>query len=224
MAIVEKSTFNYLKKIRANNNREWFHANKDQFTPANDNMKQFLANVEAELNKFDDIEKTKLFRIYRDVRFSKDKTPYTSHFSMSLGREGVHRRGGYYLKLTPGGSMVGGGFYNPEPKDLKLIRSQIASDDKPLRKILKSKSFISNFGELMGNQVKTAPRGYDKDHPSIDLLRFKSMFVFKSFSDKEAMDPNFMKEVIKTYKAIQPFFNYMTEILTHDLDGVPLYA
>jgi len=223
MAQIEKSTFKFLKDIRKNNHREWFHENKAYYTAANDNMKAFLADLEMELNKFDVIEKKKLFRIYRDVRFSKDKTPYNSHFSMSLGREGAYRRGGYFIKLTPGGSMIGGGFYNPNPKDIKLIRDHISADDKPLRKIIKSKKFKDTFGELMGNKVKSAPRGYDKDHPSIDLLRYKSMYVFKSFKDSEVLDPKFKSEVVKVYKAIQPYFAYMTDILTHDLDGVPLY-
>ncbi len=223
MAAISKSTFKFLKDIRKNNNREWFHAHKEQFTEANNNMKDLLAEIEEELNKFDVIEKKKLFRIYRDVRFSKDKTPYNSHFSMSLGREGAFRRGGYFIKITPGGTMVGGGFYNPEPKDLKLIRDHIVADDKPLRKVLKSKKFKDTFGELMGQQVKSAPRGYTKDHPSIDLLKYKSMYVFKSYKDSEVMDPKFVSEIIKVYKTIQPFFACMTEILTHDLDGVPLY-
>lgn len=223
MAQVDKTTFDFLKKIRKNNTREWFHDNKEIYTAANNNMKAFLADIEVELNKIDGIEKKKLFRIYRDVRFSKDKTPYNSHFSMSLGREGAFRRGGYFIKLTPGGSMIGGGFYNPEPKDIKLIRDHICADDKPLRKILKAKKFKDTFGELMGDKVKSAPRGYDKDHPSIDLLKYKSMYVFKSFSDADVLKPNFTKEVIKVYKAIRPYFDYMSDILTHDLDGVPLY-
>lgn len=223
MAQIEKSTFKFLKDIRKNNNREWFHENKPVYTEANTNMKDFLSHIEEELNKIDVIEKKKLFRIYRDVRFSKDKTPYNSHFSMSLGREGAFRRGGYFLKVTPGGSMVGGGFYNPNPKDIKLIRDHISVDDKPLRKVLAAKKFKDTFGVLMGDQVKSAPRGYDKDHPSIDLLRYKSMYVFKSFKDSEVLSPKFSSEVIKVYKAIQPFFQYMTDILTHDLDGVPLY-
>lgn len=223
MATIEKSSLKFLKDIKKNNNREWFSDNKPRFVEANNNMKAFLSDVETELNKIDVIEKTKLFRIYRDVRFSKDKTPYSSNFRMSLTREGAHRRGGYFLMVSPGGSMIGGGFYKPEPKDLKLIRGHIASDSKPLRKIMASKKFKDTFGTLMGEQVKSAPRGIDKDHPDIDLLRYKSMYVFKEFKDSEVTSPNFTKEVIKVYKHIQPFFEYMTDILTHDLDGVPLY-
>jgi len=224
MSKIEKSSLKFLKDIQKNNNREWFHAHKDTFTVANNNMKSFMNSIEEELNKFDVIEKKKLFRIYRDVRFSKDKTPYNSHFSMSFGREGAHRRGGYYFRIKPGESMIGGGFYNPESKDIKLIRSHIAQDAKPLRKILASKKFKDTFGELRGDSVKTAPKGYAKDHPNIDLLKFKSMYVFKEFKDSEVVAPGFIKEVVNTYKAIQPYFAYMTEILTHDLDGVPLYS
>lgn len=224
MQTIQKSSLSFLKKLRVNNTREWFQENKPDYVIANDNAKAFLEAVETELNKFDQIEKKKLFRIYRDVRFSKDKTPYNSVFRMSLAREGAYRRGGYYLQIGPGQTMIGGGFYNPEPKDLKLIRSHIASDEKPLRKIIKSKKFQDTFKTLRGNQVKTAPKGYDKEHPSIDLLRYKSFYVFREFKDAEVTKPDFIKEVTKTYKAIQPYFSYMTEILTHDLDGVPLYG
>ena len=224
MTVIAKTSLSFLKKLRENNNREWFHEHKPAYTVANENAKSFLEAVEKELNKIDQIEKKKLYRIYRDVRFSKDKTPYNSLFRMSLGREGAYRRGGYYMQIGPGQTMVGGGFYKPEPKDLKLIRSHIAADDTPLRKILKSKSFIKHFGSLKGDQVKTSPKGYDKDHPAIDLLRYKSLYVFREFKNSEVTTPDFIKEISKTYKAIQPFFAYMTEILTHDLDGVPLYG
>ncbi|MBT8231471.1 MAG: DUF2461 domain-containing protein [Saprospiraceae bacterium] len=224
MTEIKKSSFKFLKDIAKNNNREWFKKNKDSFLVANENMKDFLESVEAEMNKTDAIEKTKLFRIYRDVRFSKDKTPYNGHFSMSMSREGAFRRGGYYIYLKPNESMVGGGFWNPEPKDIKLIRDHIVADDKPLRKILKSKKFKDMFGELQGNVLKTAPRGFDPNHPAIDLIRYKSMVVKRDFTDKEVMSPDFLKEVAKTFKGMRPFFNYMTDILTHDLDGVPLYT
>jgi len=223
MSQIDKSSFKFLKQIRANNNREWFNDNKDQFKVANENAKAFLESMKNEMNKIDEIEKTKLFRIYRDVRFSKDKTPYNSHFSMSMNRAGNFRRGGYYLRITPGDTIVACGFFNPEPKDLKLIRDHIAQDDKPLRKILKSKKFKDMFGELRGEQVKSSPRGFDKNHPAIDLLKYKQLLVHRNFKDKEVLSENFLKEVVKTYKAIMPFFDYMTDILTHDLDGVPLY-
>jgi len=224
MATITKTTFKFLKDIRANNNRDWFKENKDRYDTAQAEIKDFMESVHSDLSKYDEIERKKLFRIYRDVRFSKDKTPYSSNFRMSFGRAGDYRRGGYYLKIEPGASFVGGGFYNPEASDLKLIREQIAADDKPLRKILKSKKFKDTFGELQGAQLKTSPKGFDKEHPAIDLLRYKSMYVFHEFSDKEVLSPDFIKKVNKVYKDIQPFFAYMTDVLTHDLDGVPLYG
>jgi len=224
MESIKKETFKFFKDLSANNNRDWFQENKDRYQAVKINGTAFLDEVEKELNKFDAIEKKKMFRIFRDVRFSKDKTPYNTALRFSLGREGAYRRGGYFIKIGPSDTMVGGGFYNPEPKDLKLIRSHIAQDATPLRKVLKSKTFKTHFGTLMGDQVKTAPKGFDKTHPDIDLLRYKSMYVFKRFKDSEATDPDFVKEINKTFKAIRPFFDYMTEILTHDLDGVPLYG
>jgi len=223
MSTISPATFTFLNKLDKNNNREWFNDNKAKYTEANEEAKAFLETVEAELNKFDAIEKKKLFRVYRDVRFSKDKTPYNPYLRMSLAREGAFRRGGYYIHIGPGATRIGGGFYKPESSDLKLIRDHISADDKPLRKILKSKTFTNNFGELLGDKVKSAPKGFSKDHPSIDLLKYKSFYVFKDFKDKEVTDKKFIKEVAKTYKAIQPWFAYMTDILTHDLDGVPLY-
>ena len=222
-AQIQSSTFKFLRDIRKNNNRNWFNDNKLKYQSARENVKEFLTALESEMNKFDEIEKTKLFRIYRDVRFSKDKTPYNSHFSMSLSRAGHFRRGGYFLKVTPGNTHIAGGFWAPNPRDMKLIRDHISTDPKPLRKIINSKSFKDTFGTLIGEQVKTAPKGYSKDDPAIDLLRYKQLFVSKKIPDKHVTAPTFLKEVVSTYKKMEPFFNYMTDILTHDLNGVPLY-
>jgi len=224
MKSIEKSSLKFLKDLSKNNTREWFHEHKDAYEKVKQNSKEFLAELEREMNKQDQIEKTKLFRIYRDVRFSKDKTPYNTHISMSMSREGVYRRGGYYLKITPGETILACGFWAPETSDLKLIRAQIAVDSKPLRKILNLKKFKDVFGQLGGDQLKSAPRGFDKDHPDVDLLRYKQFIVTKSFKATEVGQPNFIKELVKAYKAVIPFFNYMTDILTHDENGVPLYG
>ena len=223
MSVIEKSTFKFLKDIAKNNNRDWFNKNKSTFLEANQNMKDFMASLENELNKTDVIEKAKLFRIYRDVRFSKDKTPYNEHFSISFSREGAFRRGGYYLRIKPKETMIGGGFWRPEPSDLKLIRQHIAADSKPLRKIFNSKKFKDMFGEIEGEQLQKAPRGFDPEHKDIDLIKYKGFVASRIVKDAEITSPNFQKEVIKTFKNLRPFFDYMSDILTHDLDGVPLY-
>lgn len=221
---IEKSTVKFLSKLEKNNSRDWFKANKSEFDIANNNMKSFLAAVETEMNKTDAIEKTKMFRIYRDVRFSKDKTPYNKHLSFSLSREGKFRRGGYFFKIEPKEAFVACGFWGPESSDLKLIRDHIAHDAKPLRKIFNSKKFKDNFGYIEGEQLKNTPRGYDKEHPDSDLLKYKQFIVVKKFDIKTATGPKFLKEVVNAFKAVRPWFDYMSDILTHDIDGVPLYT
>lgn len=223
MTSFEKSNLKFLKDLSANNNRDWFQDNKDRYEALKENSKAFLSDLEKEMNKHDVIEKTKLFRIYRDVRFSKDKTPYNTHVSMSMSREGALRRGGYYLRLQPGNSFLAAGFWGPEKDDLKLIRDHLNSDATRLRKVLNAKKFKDTFGDLEGEQLKSAPRGYDKEHPDVDLLKFKQFIVTRQYSEKEITDPGFIKELVKSYKAVLPFFDYMSEILTHDLNGVPLY-
>lgn len=226
MAIIEKSTFKFLKDIRKNNNKPWFEKNKDRYLEMHQNMIAFAEALMSEMGKSDKLVpmtgKKSLFRIYRDVRFSKDKTPYKSHMAGRMRRDTDWLRGGYFYSISPGDTTLALGFWNPNPKDMKLIRDNIAQDDKPLRKILNSKK-ITNVFDLHGQQLKTAPKGFPKDHPAVDLLRYKQFVLVKKFSDKEAMDIGFVKECVKTFKASRPFLDYMSEILTHDLNGEPLY-
>ena len=220
---LDPSVFTFLRKLGKNNNRDWFAKNKPQYVKAHEHFKAFAASLNEEMEKIDNIEKMKLFRIYKDVRFSKDKTPYKTSFSGGFSRATAKLRGGYYFHLEPGGkSMVGGGFWQPEAHDLKRIREEIAADDKPLRKIINSASFKKHWGKIEGQQLKTAPKGFPKDHPAIDLLRYKSYIVTHNFTDKEVTTPGFSKELLKYLKATRPFFNYMSEVLTTDINGVPL--
>ena len=117
MAQVPKHTFSFLRSLKKNNNREWFEAHKPEFKSLEADIKMIAEAVTTGLNKEDRIEKTKLFRVYRDVRFSKDKTPYKSHFAIAFHREKPHLRGGYYLHISPGDSFVAGGFWNPNKED-----------------------------------------------------------------------------------------------------------
>jgi len=222
--VIEKSTIKFLNDLSKNNNRDWFKKNKDRYDAAYSNAKAFMAELQELMQKHDEIEKSKLFRVHRDVRFSKDKTPYNTDLRISFSREGAYRRGGYYLKIGPKDCFVAAGFWRPEPKDLKLIRTHLAADAKPLRKIVASKKFKDNFGILEGEKVKTAPKGFDKEHPNIDLLRHKSFIVDKKLDKKIISTDSFMKEVNKGFKAVRPYFDYMSDILTHDVNGVPLYG
>jgi uncharacterized protein (TIGR02453 family) len=219
---IHPSTLKFLKDLEKNNNRDWFLAHKEQYDKATSNMKEVLQEVIHGLNKKDVIEDGRLFRIYRDVRFSKDKSPYKNNFGIHFVRATKARRGGYYLHIQPGSSFVGGGFWAPNPEDLKRIRDEFAFDDKPIRKILASKSFISHFGKLDGEELKTAPSGYDRDSRAIDLIRKKQFLISRPFKDKEITDPGFVKEIVKTFEAMRPFFDYMSEVLTTNLDGEKL--
>ena len=221
---LEEFVFKFLQDLEKNNNRDWFAKNKSTYLKANEHFKVLAEEIHEGIQKQDDIEKMKLYRIYRDVRFSKNKTPYKNSFSVGFSRATKMLRGGYYLHLEPGGnSMMGGGFWQPEASDLKRIREEIAADAAPLRDIINSVSFKKHFGKLGGQQLKTAPRAYSKNHPAIDLLRYKSFVASKHFTDKEVGTSNFVEEVLKHFKATRPFFDYMSEVLTTDSNGVSLY-
>ncbi|MEM6723834.1 MAG: DUF2461 domain-containing protein [Bacteroidota bacterium] len=226
MAQISSSTFNFIVDLMMNNNRPWFNDNKDRYLDAQANMADFAQVVLDELSKHDRLEqetgKKSLFRIYRDVRFSKDKSPYKSHLSGSFSRLGADRRGGFYFHIQPGSSFIGGGFWGPSRDDLLQIRKQIAGDAAPLRKVLRSKSFKDHFGMLGGDQLKTAPRDFPKDHPEIDLLRYKQFIVRTNFTDEQVLSPDFAQQVAGGFKAMLPFFGVMTEYLTTDLNGVSL--
>ena len=224
--VIPSSSFDFLSKLEENNNREWFNENKKQYQQEHEHVIAFVEELLNRLKEIDQITtisgKKSLMRIYRDVRFSNDKRPYDPRFAGSFARIKPQLRGGYFFRFKPGETVIGGGFYQPNADDLKLIRDHIAQDDEPLRAVLNSKEFKGTFGELMGEQLKTAPKGYDKEHPAIDLLRHKSMYVFKSFTDAEVLSSDFFGEVLKVFVAIRPFFDVMTEYLTTDLNGMSL--
>ena len=220
---IEKSTLKFLKELAKNNDRVWFKAHKDEYDVALANMKDLIESIEAELNKVDMIEKTKVFRIYRDVRFSKDKTPYKDHLGGSFTRATAARRGGYFLGIQPGNkSMIAGGFWNPESKDLKRVREELALDASEFRKIINAKKFKELFSQLEGQELKNIPRGFDKESPAGDLLKMKQYLCYRPVSDKEIIEPDFLKKVVATYKGMLPFFNLMSSVLTTNLNGESL--
>jgi len=221
--MINKSTLNFLIQLKENNNREWFSEHKKAFETEQKIAKTFFTSVGEQLEKIDSIERIQIFRIYRDVRFSKDKLLYKNHFSVGFTRTKPLLRGGYYLHIEPGGSFVGGGFWEPNPVDLYRIRKEFEMDDEEIRTIIADPNFKKFFGELKGEELKTAPKGFDKTHPAIDLIRKKQYLLTRSFSDKEVFAPNFKEDVLATFQAMQPFFNYMSEVLFTDLNGESIY-
>lgn len=224
--LIPSSSFDFLKLIKKNNDRDWFAIHKDKFIKEQVFIEKFADALLMELNSHDAIEtlsgKKSLHRIYRDTRFSNDKTPYKTNWSGSFVRATKFRRGGYYFHIEAGNSFVAGGFWSPNAEDLKRIRDDIASDSKTLRKILNSKSFVSTFGTLQGDQLKTTPKGFDAANEAIDLLRYKQFLVIRRFTDNEVLNETFLKEVNHTFKNMRPFFDYMSEVLTTDVNGIEL--
>src|SRR5882724_2087899 len=200
---IYQSGFDFLNKLKKNNNREWFNAHKTEFQKELVLIEAFADALLKGLNAHDMIEtpsgKKSLFRIYRDTRFSNDKTPYKTIWNGSFKRATKYRRGGYNFNIEQGNSFIAGGFWGPVPQDLKRIRDDISFDATPLRKILKSKSFVSMFGTLQGEQLKTAPQGFDAGHEAIDLLRHKQFLLIRPFSDKEVLSKHFLKEANLTF-------------------------
>src|ERR1700744_2808411 len=224
VAIINKDSLNFLKDLGQNNNRDWFNTHKDRYLEAHGNIAAFADALIAEMNKHDHLEtisgKKSMFRIYKDVRFSKEKTPYNKHWSASFKRATKKLRGGYYLRIEPGNSRVVGGFFGPVPDDMKRIREDIDLNYPDWQKLLAEPSLVKVFGKLAGEQVLSAPRGYQKDHPAIDLLRHKQFLLRHTFTDKEVLDPDFLNIVNDLYKQMRPFFDYMSEVLTTDANGV----
>jgi len=210
-------------KLDKNNNRNWFLKNKKLYEQSHEEMLLFADKVIHEMSSLDNIETTSgkqsLFRIYRDVRFGKDKTPYKTNWAGWLKRATSDLRGGYYFQVGLKGSFVMGGFFGPNPKDLLHIRKQFAQDPDPLRLVIQSKQFRDFFGELRGSQLKTAPRGFDKQHTSIDLLRYKQLLVRHDFTKEEVFSKDFPVIVAHAFQQMRPFFDYMSYILTTDLNG-----
>ncbi|OQP59716.1 TIGR02453 family protein [Niastella vici] len=223
-AIITKSGFDFLLALKKNNHRDWFNAHKATFQKEQEQVEVFAEALLRELNKHDVIEtpsgKKSLHRIYRDIRFSNDKTPYKTNWSGNFKRATKYRRGGYYFHLEPGNSYLAGGFWGPNAADMKRIREEIAFDAAPLRKIVKSKTFITTFGALKGEQLKTAPRGFEAGNEAIDLLRYKQFLLIRKFTDKEVLSAGFLKEASQTLKNMRPFFDYMSEVLTTDTNGL----
>ena len=172
------------------------------------------------MNVTDEIARVKVFRINRDVRFSNNKTPYNVHRSVSFSRAGAHRRGGYYLRLEPGNSYMAGGFFSPEKGDLFRIRKEFELDSQEIREILTRKEFKKAFGGFnQENAVKTAPKGFNTDDENIELIRLKSFFVTHKFTDEEVFAKDFKDKLLNHYLLLRPFFDYMSDVLTTDLNG-----
>jgi len=217
-----KTILGFLTSLKKNNNREWFEANKDKYLKAKAELEAITNRLIEGLSKFDkDINSNELkasncvFRIYKDVRFSKDKTPYKTNMGASINPGGKKSPiPGYYFHFEPGNCFVAGGVYMPSPEHLQAIRQEIDYHAEPLIKLFKNKAFSAYFKGLDEiDSLKNAPKGYEKDHKHLELLKHKHFIVSYTFKDKDLADPKEIEKMLSACKAMYPFLQYLRQAI-----------
>lgn len=218
--MLQKQTLDFLAALREHNHREWFEANRKLYEAAKKDVEQVvnkllsgLVAIDASLQGLE--AKSVMFRIFKDVRFSKDKSPYKTNMGAWMAGGGKNTvNAGYYLHVEPDGkSFLAGGSYMPPANVLKAIREAIDYDHEGLREILAAKEFVRLFGKLEGETVRTTPKGYEKDHPAIDLLRHKSLVVSHYFSDKDLLSADFIEKALGIYREIAPLNAFLNRAI-----------
>lgn len=218
-----KDLLDFLKRLKENNDRDWFADHKDEFKKLETSAKSKFNALFETLKTHDDIDRVKIFRIYRDVRFSKNKAPYKTHFSGSFSRRKPELRGGYYLHIQPNDeSFIAVGFWDPSKEDLLRIRKEFEMDDEEIRTIIGNKTFHNIWGDFTGDALKTVPKGFDKEHNAIDLIRRKQFIFTKHYTDAQVLSSGFLEEVDVAFKAVRPYFDYMSSVLSTNVNGEPL--
>ncbi|ROI08727.1 DUF2461 domain-containing protein [Kaistella haifensis] len=213
---IEASTLHFLKNLSKNNNREWFTENKDQYIAAHQNVLNMVENLIEKIGAFDEEimkidPKKSLYRIYRDVRFSKDKSPYKTNFGAGLGMGKGNKISGYYLHIEPGKSFLAGGVYQPEPSVLKEIRKEISMNAKEFQEILQQDDFRNNFrGLSVEGKLQRVPNGFDKDDPMAEFLKLKNLIVVHPISDDALMQENATKNMAKIFQSMKPLNDFLS--------------
>ncbi len=209
--MIQRSTLSFLTQLKKNNNKPWFDKNRPVYEEAKADFKSFIEQLLKNIQAFDPsmkgIEaKNCIFRINRDIRFSNDKSPYKSHFGahMSPGGRKSHQPG-YYIHLEPGGAFLAGGMWEPEGPQLAAIRQEIDYNTKDFKKLLSDKNFKKYFGTLDdSDKLKTAPKGYPKDHPELSLLQHKSFIMVNKVDAKTLASKDLLKHCTVAFKAMYP--------------------
>ncbi|NRS89250.1 uncharacterized protein (TIGR02453 family) [Flavobacterium sp. 7E] len=225
--MLTNDSLEFLDDLKANNNRDWFIANKKRYEIFKKDYHQLVAAFLDIMKPLDpSLEmlevKNCTFRINRDIRFSKDKSPYKSHIGvwLSSGAKG-NNRAGYYVHIERGASFIAGGFYSPLPDDLKKVRKEIAFFHEDLEEIINNKIFKKEFGTFARNEkstLKNTPRGYDKEHPAIELLKLKSFEVLQKFDINEITQEDFVTKKSKKLLLLKPLNEFMNRALAVDDD------
>lgn len=218
--MLQKATIDFLSKLEKNNNKNWFDANRDAYEAAKADFEIFVAHIHGKLAKIepkmtDQKPKNSIFRIFRDVRFSKDKTPYKPHFSAYFSRGGRKAPdAGYYVHVQPGGkSFVAGGLWMPEGPLLKSARQEIDYNFKEFQSILNKASFKKLYPKLEGEQLKTLPQGYTADNPAIEFLKMKSFIASAKLTDKEIASKDAETVILERFTAMKPLVEFLNRAL-----------
>jgi len=222
MAHLHENTRNFLVDLKANNDRQWFDANRARYDEARADFISFIGVLLHEIEKFDPgiagLEaRNCIFRIYRDTRFSRNKTPYKTNFGARIllgGNRNLHQRAGYFMNIEPGNCFLAGGAFRPSTQWINAIRRQIEGNADALRAITAGRKFRAYFDGIEGERLKTAPRGYPRDHPEIELLRHKSFLARHRLCDARVFSPGFLKHAAAVYRALKPFDDFLNAALS----------
>lgn len=222
--MLSKNILQYLSDLKENNYKEWFHESKPAYQILRKEFEQFIAHTIATIAQFDNSVKTIepkkcIFRINRDVRFSKDKSPYKTNFGGFIVPSGKSAGyAGYYIHIEPGNCFLAGGIYMPPPDRLKAVRTEIYENTEDFKKIINDKNFKKHFKEITSeDKLKTAPKGFPKDFEDIDLLRHKHYTVAKYIKDDIVTSEKFADEITETFKALYPFNAFINEAINYQL-------
>ncbi|WP_210149916.1 DUF2461 domain-containing protein [Chryseobacterium scophthalmum] len=212
---ISSKVFDFLKLIDKNNNREWFNDNKNLFLEAQSDFQDFTEELISEMGKFDETilkldAKKSLLRIYRDTRFSKDKTPYKNYFGASLGMGKINTKAGFYLHVQPGKSFLGSGIYLPDSPVLKEIRKEISLFKDDFLKAIDDKDFKKYYEELdQEHKLKNVPQGFEKEDPMGEYLKLKSFIGVHNITNKDLSDKNAVKKISKIFEAAKPLNDFL---------------
>jgi uncharacterized protein (TIGR02453 family) len=213
--MLNTGTLRFLRQLAANNNKPWLDAHRADYETARADFEQLVTRILEKMTPLEPALGTQrakdcMFRIYRDVRFSKDKTPYKAHFSAYFSKGGRKYPGaGYYLHIEPGKSFVAGGMWMPEAPLLRAVRQEIDYNLEEFEGIIKNKPFAQYFKKLSGDTLKTLPKGYTADNPAIEYLKMKSFIAEHPFADKEVLDKDFLKKYLRIVTAMQPLVDFL---------------
>ncbi|GAB3566885.1 DUF2461 domain-containing protein [Spirosoma luteolum] len=217
-AVLTTATLTFMSDLVKNNNREWFQVNRARYDAAKQELIGLVEQVLVKMSAFEPLANTTakecIFRINRDIRFSKDKAPYKSNLAFAIGPGGRHSgRIDYYVHIQPGNqSFIGGGMWQPTPAQLAIYRQEVDYNAQELKDIIEAEAFRAYYPEVSGEVMKTTPKGYSADHPDIDLLRRKELFFIHRFTDREVVKPGFADELVRGALILKPYcdlLNYL---------------